>query len=135
MGTDRETLHQAGWETAPGEVISRTPDSYRAFIQQSRAEFCVPKHGYVATRSGWVSDRSVCYLASGRPVLMENTGLPEWLPTGQGLVTFTDPESALTGIERINGDYARHGDAARQLATQVFAAEKVLPSLLEAAMK
>src|SRR5206468_11980171 len=66
------------------EVVSRTPQSYRDFIQQSRAEFSIPKNGYVKMRGGWFSDRSVCYLASGRPVLIKDTGLGDWLPVGNG---------------------------------------------------
>ncbi len=134
MGTEPETLLQHGWEVERGEVISRTPASYREFIQQSRGEFSVPKHGYVAMRSGWVSDRTVCYLASGRPVLMEDTGLGSCLPLGEGLVTFSDPESALATLERINSNYEQHRRAARWLAEEVFATEKVLPRFLEMAM-
>ncbi|MBN2505251.1 MAG: glycosyltransferase family 1 protein [Verrucomicrobia bacterium] len=134
MGTDPEPLRRHGWEVERGEVVSRTPRSYRQFIQQSRGEFSVPKHGYVAMRSGWVSDRTVCYLASGRPVLLEDTGLGDCLPLGEGLVTFTDPESALRGLDRINAAYPRHRRAARELAEAFFDAGKVLPNLLESAM-
>ena len=88
MGIDPEKLVGHGWQTVHGENISRTSDSYRKFIQNSRAEFSVPKNGYVKMRGGWFSDRSVCYLASGRPVLIEDTGLTDWLPVGKGLVTF-----------------------------------------------
>jgi hypothetical protein len=135
MGTEPETLERHGWEVERGEIISRTPASYRTFIQQSRGEFSVPKHGYVAMRTGWVSDRTVCYLASGRPVLIEDTGLESCLPVGEGLVTFTDPESALAGLERINADYERHRRAAGELARTCFAAEKVLLKFLESAME
>ncbi len=129
-----EVFVQHGWEILPGEVISKTPLSYREFIQHSRAEFGVAKHGYVAMRSGWFSDRSVCYLASGRPILIQDTGLRDWLPAAEGLVLFQDVPEALHGIERINGDYEHHRRAARQLAEEYFATEKVLPPLLEAAM-
>ena len=134
MGLKPELLAQHGWEVALGEIISRTTQSYREFIQNSRAEFSVPKNGYVAMRGGWFSDRSVCYLASGRPVVIEDTGLADWLPVGEGLATFSDPESALGCIERINSDYENHRRAARQLAEKYFATDKVLPALLEAAM-
>ncbi len=134
MGIKPETLQQHGWEVVPGEVISRTPESYRDFIQNSRGEFSVPKNGYVAMRGGWFSDRSVCYLASGRPVVIEDTGLSDWLPVGEGLVTFTDPDSALAGIERMNRDYQQHRRTARGIAEEHFATEKVLPRFLEAAM-
>jgi hypothetical protein len=123
-----------GWDSVPGEVISRTPASYQAFIQQSRAEFSVPKNGYVKMRGGWFSDRSVCYLASGRPVLIEDTGLSDWLTVGEGVVTFANPEEAVAGINRINADYERHRYAARRLAEEVFATEKVLKAFLAEAM-
>jgi hypothetical protein len=134
MGLKPEVLTAKGWEAVHGEVVSRTPVSYRAFIQQSRAEFSVPKHGYVAMRSGWFSDRSVCYLASGHPVMMQDTGLSDWLQVGEGVLTFWDAASALSGIEAINADYQRHRDAARRLAETTFATEKVLPALLDAAI-
>jgi hypothetical protein len=134
MGLKPEILTTHGWDVVPGEVISRTPASYREFIQQSRGEFSVPKHGYVAMRGGWFSDRSVCYLASGRPVLIEDTGLRDWLPVGEGVVTFADLAEAAAGVERINRDYEQHRRAARQLAEDVFSTERVLPALLDVAM-
>ena len=134
MGTEPENLTRHGWEVAPAEIVSRTPESYREFIQQSRGEFSVPKHGYVAMRSGWFSDRSVCYLASSRPVIIEDTGLSDWLPVGEGLLTFQDLESARAAVEKVNSDYERHRRAARTLAGNHFATGRVLPELLEAAM-
>jgi hypothetical protein len=134
MGADPRLLAGHGWEVLPGEVISRTPASYREFIRTSRAEFGVAKHGYVKMQSGWFSDRSVCYLASGRPVLVENTGLDDWLPVGEGVVTFHDPAGAIAGMDRINSDYERHRRAARELAERIFDSDRVLDALLEAAM-
>jgi len=134
MGVEPEVLTPYGWEVVPSWVISRTPRLYRDFIQDSRAEFGVPKHGYAATRSGWFSDRSVCYLASGRPVLVGDTGIGECLTTGRGLLTFSDPAQALAGIDEINSDYSGHRRAARALAEESFAADKVLPAFLHAAL-
>jgi hypothetical protein len=134
MGIQPELLERNGWEVAPGEIISRTPQSYREFIQGSRGEFSVPKNGYVAMRGGWFSDRSVCYLASGRPVVIEDTGLSDWLPVGEGLLTFDDPGGAVRCVEEVNSAYERHRRAARRLAEECFATEKVLPALLDAAM-
>jgi hypothetical protein len=134
-GTPPETLTPHGWEVVPAGDPSRTPWSYRAFIQQSRAEFGVAKHGYVRMRGGWFSDRSVCYLASGRPALLQDTGLSDWLPTGEGVVTFEDVPGALRGIESINSDYEGHRRAARRLAEEFFAAERVLPEFLAAALE
>jgi hypothetical protein len=93
----------------------------------------VAKHGYVKTRSGWLSDRTACYLASGRPVLVQDTGIGKHLPTGKGLLTFTTLEEAVRGIESINADYAAHSVAARKLAEEKFAAPKVLQSILDRA--
>lgn len=134
MGIKPEELTRRGWEVAAGEIISRTPDSYRDFIRASRGEFSIPKNGYVAMRGGWFSDRSVCYLASGRPVLIEDTGLSDWLPVGDGLLTFQDPESALRCIDLVNQQYETHSSAARRLAEAYFATDKVLPEFLNAAM-
>ena len=134
MGTQPENLTRHGWEVAPGEIISKTPSSYREFIQQSRGEFSVPKQGYAAMRSGWFSDRSVCYLASGRPVITEDTGLSDWLPVGEGLLAFHDLESAQAAVEKVNSDYERHRRAARTLAETYFSTHRVLPAFLEAAM-
>jgi hypothetical protein len=127
-------LSEYGWEVVPGWIPSKTTASYQTFIQGSRAEFGVAKHCYVATRGGWFSDRSVCYLASGRPVLVQDTGLSDWLPVGEGIVPFRDVAGALHGIEAINADYEHHRRAARLLAEGYFDAQQVLPPLLEAAM-
>jgi len=134
MGAKPELLTGHGWEVALGEVVSRTPASYREFIAQSRAEFSVPKNGYVQMRGGWFSDRSVCYLASGRPVLIEDTGLADWLPIGEGLLTFRNADEALAGVAAVNVDYPRHRRAARRIAEEHFATDKVLPRLIEEGM-
>jgi hypothetical protein len=134
MGIKPEELTRHGWEVELGEVISRTPQTYREFIQKSRAEFSVPKNGYVAMRGGWFSDRSICYLASGRPVVIEDTGLHDWLPISQGLLTFRDLESAQHCVEEINANYQTHTRAARRIAEEHFATDKVLPDFLEVAM-
>jgi hypothetical protein len=133
-GAPPDELLQHGWQVVPGWIPSRTPWSYRTFIQNSKAEFGVAKHGYVLMRGGWFSDRSVCYLASSRPVLVEDTGLSDWLPTGEGIVTFSNLQEAISGIENINSNYEQNRQAARFLAEEYFAAEKVLAPLLEAAM-
>ena len=91
------------------------------------------KQGYVKTQSGWFSDRTACYLASGRPVLVQDTGFGKHLPTGKGLLTFTTLEEAVRGIESINADYATHSAAARKLAEEKLAAPKVLQSILDRA--
>jgi len=134
MGIEPKVLENHGWEVVPGEVISKTPAGYREFIQNSRAEFSVPKNGYVKMRGGWFSDRSVCYLASGRPVLIEDTGLSEWLGISDGVITFRNPAEALVGVDKINANYEHHRRAARETAERLFSTDRVLPELLEAAM-
>lgn len=133
-GGDADELCQNGWEVIPGWTASFTPESYQKFIQTSRAEFGVAKQGYVATQGGWFSDRSVCYLASGRPVLLQDTGLSSWLPLGEGLLTFQDLSEATNGVHTINANYQKHRRAARKIAEEYFDSNKVLSSLLEAAM-
>jgi glycosyltransferase involved in cell wall biosynthesis len=91
----------------------------------------VAKNLYVDTRNGWFSDRSACYLASGRPVLAQDTGLDGLVPHGEGLVTFSTLEEAVEGVGEITGDYERHSRAARAIAAEHFAAERVLPRLLD----
>jgi len=134
-GGHPEELIRNGWEVDIGWRMTQTPGSYREFIKRSRAEFAVAKQAYVSTKGGWFSDRSICYLASGRPVLVQDTGVSDWLPTGKGLLTFRDVPEALRGIEIINSDYEHHRLAARRLAEQYFSADRVLMSLLQSAME
>jgi hypothetical protein len=130
---DLTALRTNGWQLVdPHETAGRL-DGFRSYIQQSRGEFSVAKGGYVKSRSGWISDRSVCYLASGRPVLVQDTGISNHLPTGQGFLTFSTPAEAAAGFAAINADYAGHCAAARRLAEEKFAAPKVLQSILERA--
>lgn len=91
----------------------------------------IAKNLYIETRSGWFSDRSACYLASGRPVVAQDTGLDGLLPSGEGLLLFSTLDEALAGVEEIAGDYERHSRAARAIAEEHFAAEQVLPRVLE----
>lgn len=135
MGADANMLLEHGWKLIlPGWLPSLSPWSYRGFIQNSRAEFGVAKHGYVVSKGGWFSERSMCYMASGRPVLIEDTGLTDWLPTGKGLVVFRTVDEAVNGVESINADYEAHRRAARSLVEEYFAAERVLPDFLQNAM-
>jgi len=129
-----ETLAEFGWEIVPGQIATRTPQAYRQFIQQSRAEFGIAKHGYIKAQPGWFSDRSVCYLASGAPLLIQDTGLRDWLPLGDGIIAFRDLPAIMHGIEAINANYEHHRRAARALAEDYFSTRKVLPALLDAAM-
>jgi hypothetical protein len=133
-GGDPQLLAAHGWDVRVGWSTSLTPEAYRNFITDSRAELSVAKEGYVALRSGWFSDRSACYLASGRPVLLQDTGLQDTFSFGEGIITFRDLAEAIRGIEVINADYERHSRAARRIAEQHLAASGVLERLLECAM-
>ena len=108
--------------------LSKTPGSMTG---ERKAEFGIAKSGYVASRCGWFSDRSVCYLASGRPVIAQDTGFSRWLPTGEGLFAFQTENDILAAIEALNHDYARHACAARAIAQEYFASDKVLSTLLK----
>ncbi len=114
--TDIAALRDNGWQLSNPHESAGGRDGFRSYIQKSRAEFSVAKHGYVKTQSGWLSDRTTCYLASGRPALVQETGVSKHLPTGNGLVTFTTIDEAVRGIESINADYPAHCAAARKLA-------------------
>ena len=127
---DIELLNGKGWSLADPKIVACDPFVYREYIQNSQAEFMATKNMYVQTNSGWFSERSICYLASGRPVLAQDTGLKELYPTGEGLVTFTNLEEAVDGVEKINGNYQRHSEAARSLAEEYFDSDKVLKNLL-----
>jgi hypothetical protein len=130
----RTLLRRNGWAVRDSRRPTRDPWTYQRYIQRSKAEFGVAKHGYVISRSGWFSERSAAYLASGRPVLVQETGFSEWLPAGLGVIPFGTPDEALAGVEELNGRYERHCRAARAIAAEYFDARTVLPSLLERAL-
>jgi len=128
---DRELLGEHGWVLVDPREAAGDPWRYRAFIQRSGAELLIAKQLYVAMRSGWFSDRSVCYLASGRPVLAQDTGFSGRYPVGMGLVTFATLDEARAGVEAIVNDYRRHALAARQIAREFFDSDTVLARLIE----
>jgi len=119
-----------GWSVQRAQDVSRTADDYRNYIERSRGEFSVAKNIYVATRSGWFSGRSACYLAAGLPVVAQDTGFSDFIPNGEGLVTFTSLESAAAAIRAIESNYAAHQRAARRLAESHFSPSVVLGDLL-----
>ena len=128
---DLAALKGNGWKLLNPLDVSSTPSQYRRFIQTSKAEFGIAKSGYVTSRCGWFSDRSVCYLASGRPVIAQETGFSQYVQTGEGLFSFETKEDVLAGIDAINRNYARHSRAARAVAEEYFDSDKVLSRLLE----
>jgi hypothetical protein len=126
----REHFRALGWQVTESENISRTAEEYRRYLQGSRGEFSVAKNVYAATRCGWFSCRSVCYLAAGLPVVVQDTGFSEFIPTGEGLFAFSNLDEAAHGIETVEKNYARHQRAARELARTQFASDVVLKDLL-----
>lgn len=127
---DRRRLEAHGWELVDPIALTADPERYRAFIRGSRGEFTTAKDVNVRLRSGWFSDRAACYLAAGRPVVTQDTGFGDAVPTGHGLHAFRTIEEAAAAIARVIGDYAREADAARALAHEHFAPERTLAPLL-----
>jgi hypothetical protein len=127
-------LARHGWSVRDPREPTRDPWTYQEYIRRSKAEFSIAKHGYVVTRSGWFSERSAAYLASGRPVLVQDTGFSDWLDPDAGVVAFSTPDEALTGLERIALDYGSHCKMARLIAEDYFDAAAVLRRLLESAL-
>jgi hypothetical protein len=128
---DRGALESNGWRViSPIEMSLHVFDRYPAYIRASRAEFTVAKDQNVRLRSGWFSERDACYLASGKPVIAQDTGFGSVLPTGEGLFAFSTMDEALASIEAVNGDYRRHCQAARGVARDYFEASAVAKRLL-----
>jgi GT2 family glycosyltransferase len=128
---ERQMLRQRGWRVRDGVEISHGIDRYRDYIGASRGEFTVAKEQNVRLRTGWFSDRSATYLASGRPVITQETGFCNVFPTGRGLFGFDSFEEARAAVEEVNGDYTRHAGGAREIAREFFSHEVVLGQLLE----
>jgi len=128
---ERQMLREHGWRVRDGLEVSRGIDRYRDYVGASRGEFTVAKEQNVRLRTGWFSDRSATYLASGRPVITQETGFSNVLPTGAGLFGFESPAQALAAVEEIDADYTRHATAAREIAREHFSHEVVLGKLLD----
>jgi hypothetical protein len=131
--SDREMLEGNGWHVRSALEFTRDLDQYRTYIGESRGEWTVAKDQNVRLRSGWFSDRAATYLAAGRPVVTQETGFSNFLPTGSGLFAFTTMEETLDAIERINSDYGQHSRRAQEIAQECFSSDVVLPRLLEQA--
>jgi len=129
----QQFLREHGWKTVDAMSVSRSLWDYREFIQGSKGEFAVAKHAYVSRRSGWFSDRTECYLAAGRPAIVQDTGWSAHLPAGTGLLTFASAEEALEGLEQVDRDYPQHARRAGEIALEYFDASRVLPGMLERA--
>jgi hypothetical protein len=123
-------LRAAGFVVGPARGLSDDPEAYRAYIRRSGAEFTAAKDQNVRLRSGWFSDRTATYLASGRPAVVQDTGFDAVLPTGEGLLSFRTPDEAVAALQDVASDPARHGAAALEIAHGYFDAEIVLARLL-----
>ena len=128
---DKAHMRDMGWSLLPSDNLS-DPDAYRRYIQESLGEFTVAKPQYVLPRTGWFSDRSVCYLAAGRPVITQDTGFGRFIPSTKGLLTFTTADDAAAALDSVVSDYKGHSEAARQIAIDHFGAERVVGDVLRA---
>jgi hypothetical protein len=119
-----------GWRLVDPRPVSADMASYQRFIAGSRGEFTVAKDIYVRPNSGWFSDRSVCYLAAGRPVVTMRTGFDRFYPAGEGLLQYGDMAEALAAVAAVDADYPRHSRAARALAAEYFDSDRVISALM-----
>jgi hypothetical protein len=131
-GEVKQAFESRGWTWADAEAATSTTQAYRAFVAESAGEFTVAKQIYAAVPSGWFSDRSACYLATGRPVVTQATGFEKWLPVGEGLMSFATVDEAAAALDEIAGDPARHAREARSIAERYFDSRTVLTELLDA---
>jgi hypothetical protein len=129
---DLALLARHGWRIADPAAVAGTPAAFRRYVQGSRGEFSCAKPAYVKARAGWISDRTVCYLASGRPCVVEDTGAREHLPPSAGLSFFRTLDEAVVALRAIEADHRAAARAARVLAEEVFSTDVVLPQLLAA---
>jgi hypothetical protein len=129
----QESLTDHGWTIVDSRLPTSDPWTYQNFIAQSKAEFSVAKHGYVVGQTGWFSERSAAYLASGRPVVVQDTGFTRWMRSDGGVLAFTRLEEAVAQLEALNRSYEQHCAAARRVAHEYFDSDKVLSDLLRVA--
>lgn len=128
---DRQLLEENGWSVEDPRIVAGSPDAFADYVRSSGAEFSVAKSVYVETGSGWFSDRTVRYLASGKPALVHDTGFGSWLPSGLGVIPFSTVDEAVRGAAQIRDRYPEHASAARRLAEQYFDSDRVLSKFLE----
>jgi hypothetical protein len=128
---DARLLQDGGWQLADPRAVAGDPDAFRRYVRGSGAEFSPAQGIYVETNCGWFGDRTTRYLASGRPAIIQDIGLPSKLPLGEGLLSFRTPEEAVAAVEAVAGDYRAHARAARQIAEEHFDSDRVVRALLE----
>jgi hypothetical protein len=129
---DARSLRQHGWRVVDPHQVAYSPDTYRQYLGASRGEFMCPKPVHVQLRTGWFSDRSLAYLALGRPVLAEETGFSERIPAGTGLLSFSNLEGAAAAIAEIDANYQRHCQAAREIVETYFNWRQTVETILAA---
>ncbi|HYT71138.1 MAG TPA: hypothetical protein VEK78_07115 [Gemmatimonadales bacterium] len=134
-GPDRQLLESYGWRVRHSREVAGTPGAYRAYIQGSRGEFSSAKPSCMRFQNAWVSDRSLCYLASGKPVVVQDTGPSAYLPNGEGMFRFATLAEAAAAVDAVNADYERHCRAARALAAAYFDATAVAGTILREALR
>jgi hypothetical protein len=127
-------LERRGWRIRHASEVSSTPETYRSYIQGSRGEFGCVKPSCVKLQNGWISDRSLCYLASGKPVVIQDTGPSSFLPFGEGIFRFSTQEEAVEALTTANADYEKHCLAAREIAETYFDARETAERVLNAAL-
>jgi hypothetical protein len=133
-GVPRNELLEKNWVLVDPMKVSIDPWIYQRYIQQSKGEFTVAKHGYVISNSGWFSERSACYLASGRPVITQETGFSQWMETGEGVLSFETEEQAISAMNEVNSNYEKHCLKALEIAQEYFDGEKILQRLIDACL-
>lgn len=131
---DRQMLERHGWRVRHSSEVARTPEMYRSFIQRSRGELSCVKPSCVKLQNAWISDRSLCYLASGKPVVVQNTGPSSYLPSGDGIFRFSTPAEAAEALATVNANYERHCRTAREIAETYFDARQIVETILEIAL-
>lgn len=129
-----QLLAGRGWRLRDSREPTRDLHTYERYVRESKAEFSVAKQGYVASWSGWFSERSCCYLGSSRPVVVQDTGFTEWLEAGAGVIAFQSPDEAAAGLEEIDRRYEFHCRTARDVVAEYFDSRRVIPELLEAVL-
>jgi hypothetical protein len=131
---DRPLFERAGWQVRDAWDVTATPQDYAAYIRNSRGEFSCAKPSCFLLQNAWISDRTICYLASGKPAVVEHTGPSRYLPDAEGLFRFRDLDEAAAMLEAAESDYERHSRAARTLTEDHFDARKVVARVLEQAL-
>jgi hypothetical protein len=133
-GAERKLLEDHGWRVQHARDVAATPETYQAYIQRSRGEFSCAKPSCMKLQNGWVSDRTLCYMASGKPAVVQDTGPSAILPNGLGMFRFSSMEQAVDAFQAVNADYARHCRAAREFTEAYFDAKSIARRILDATL-